>query len=283
MKLNRNCTTVLLSITLCFSLTFLVSSAWPQGEGPTKQQIVTFDAPGAGTGAGQGTFPLDVNPSGAITGYYVDASNLPHGFLRAKDGSITTIDPPGAIATFAYSINPSGAIAGFYQDASAALHGFLRAKDGSITTFDAPGAGTGAGQGTQATNINPAGAIAGDYWDSNTVAHGFLRAKDGTFTTFDAPGAGTGTGQGTYIATVDCLNPQGAGAGGYINTGSIFSGTEVGHGAVRAADGTITEFDVPGAGTGAFQGTFPFQNNSADAITGYYIESSNVFHGFLRK
>jgi hypothetical protein len=83
------------------------------------------------------------------------------------------------------------------------------------------------------------------------VYHGFLRAPDGTFTPFDAPGAGTGVGQGTLTAGVDGLNPEEAIAAGYVNMGNYLSGTQVFHGAVRAPDGRIAEFDVPGAGTGA--------------------------------
>ena len=49
-----------------------------------QSQIITFDAPGAGTGAFQGTLPYGINPEGAIAGYYVDASNVAHGFLRKK-------------------------------------------------------------------------------------------------------------------------------------------------------------------------------------------------------
>jgi len=56
----------------------------------------------------------------------------------------------------------------------------------------------------------------------------------------------------------------------------------VNHGFVRAPDGTITKFDVPGAGTSAGQGTIPFCNNPVDAITGNYIDANGVFHGFLR-
>jgi hypothetical protein len=45
-----------------------------------------------GTGPGQGTLPQSINPAGAITGYYTDASGLSHGFVRAPDGAITTFD-----------------------------------------------------------------------------------------------------------------------------------------------------------------------------------------------
>jgi hypothetical protein len=54
------------------------------------------------------------------------------------------------------------------------------------------------------------------------------------------------------------------------------------HGFVRARSGTITEFDIPGAGTGALQGTFAITNNSEGAITGFYVDASGVNHGFLR-
>ena len=43
--------------------------------------ITSFDAPGAGTGPGQGTFPVSFNPAGAIVGSSVDASGVSHGFL----------------------------------------------------------------------------------------------------------------------------------------------------------------------------------------------------------
>jgi len=52
-----------------------------------------------------------------------------HGFLRARDGTFTTFDPPGgAPFTVPVSINPAGAITGYYSDPNAAFvnHGFLR-------------------------------------------------------------------------------------------------------------------------------------------------------------
>ena len=213
-----------------------------------RRVFTTFDAPGAGTGPFQGTLPQAINPAGAIAGLYLDASSLYHGFLRDPDGALTTIDVPGAHQTFPYSINPAGAIAGYYGVAGV-IHGFLRAPNGTLTTFDAPGAGTGFAQGTLALNINPAGEIAGDYNDNSNVFHGFVRAPDGTITTFDAPGAGTGSGQGTFTTTVDGLNPAGVISGATLDNSNVY------HGFVRAPNGTITIFDVPGAGTGPFQGT----------------------------
>jgi hypothetical protein len=45
-------------------------------------KFTSFDAPGAGTGAGQGTLPAGINDMGEIAGSYLDADNVYHGFLR---------------------------------------------------------------------------------------------------------------------------------------------------------------------------------------------------------
>src|SRR5262249_38941473 len=174
------------------------------------------------------------------------------------------------------SINPAGATAGYYNDASNVFHGFLRTPGGAITTFDIPGAGTGPGEGTFAGNINPAEAIAGRYVDASDVAHGFLRAPDGTITTFDAPNAGTGPGEGTFVFTGYCLNPPGAIAATSLDASDVY------HGVLRAPDGAITVFDVPGAGTGPFQGTLPLGINQVGTIEGDYIDAGDVNHGFVR-
>jgi hypothetical protein len=90
--------------------------------------IITFDAPGAGTGnpvngALQGTFPININGFGVAIGYFVDANIVPHGFVRYPFGQVTTIDAPGAgmvpgadQGTVPESINIEGTIAGQYQD-----------------------------------------------------------------------------------------------------------------------------------------------------------------------
>jgi hypothetical protein len=97
-----------------------------------KATIITFDPPGS-------TFTIaqSINPSGTIAGYYQDASNVLHGFLRVPHGSITTFDAPGASTGFgegtvAESINPAGAIAGVFLDASRVGHGYVRSPAGAF-------------------------------------------------------------------------------------------------------------------------------------------------------
>jgi hypothetical protein len=52
---------------------------------------------------------------------------------------------------------------------------------------------------------------------------------------------------------------------------------------VRDRNGVLTEFDVPGAGTGLFQGTTVYNIAPNGAVAGYYLDSNNVFHGFVRE
>jgi hypothetical protein len=199
----------------------LVVCALALGISATAQTIITFDPPGSVL-----TEAIAINNSGTITGAYLDANNLAHGFVRSSNGAITSFDVPGQGTQSgqgvngADSINPRGEITGFYTDDGYVFHGYLRAREGSFVTFDAPGAGTGYLQGTFPQNINPAGVIAGQYFDASNVRHGFVRASDGTITSFDAPSAGTGPGQGTIPAGADGLNPAGVITGAYINIGS---------------------------------------------------------------
>src|SRR5438034_143759 len=145
--------------------------------------ITTFDAPGAGTGPGQATRAININPSDAVAGRYIGPSDVSHGFLRAPDGTITTFDAPNAgtgpgQGTIVFSVdclNPAGAISATSLDANNVFHGVLRAPDGTMTTFDAPGAGTGPFQGTLTFGINQAGTIEGDYVDPSDVTHGFVQ------------------------------------------------------------------------------------------------------------
>jgi hypothetical protein len=88
-----------------------------------EPRVITFDAPGAGTSAGQGTFAFSINQRGVIAGFYLDKGNVYHGFVRTQHGDISTFDVSGAgtgafQGTLPFGSNPEGAIAGFYDDSS---------------------------------------------------------------------------------------------------------------------------------------------------------------------
>jgi hypothetical protein len=171
------------------------------------------------------------------------------------------------------------------------MHGFLRTPDGRIITFEAPGAGSEnvsgfygtpggvlGGQGTYPWSINAVGAIAGAYADGRSVLHGFLLTSEGEFISFDAPApyVGTGEGQGTSAGNI---NPSGVIWGGATDSNGVS------HGFLRTPDGKFTIVDAPDAGTGSGQGTFGEAAsciNASGAVTGTYVDSNNVAHGFVR-
>jgi len=250
-------------------------------ERDSASAFASFEAPGAGTGALQGTVAISINAGGRATGIYFDANGVTHGFVRAPDGAITPFDAPGAgtgknQGTLAMSINAGGAIAGWCVDAKNVSHGFVRAEGGAITGFNVPGAGTDGHRGTIPLSINAAGTIAGSFSDGNAVFHGFLRAANGSFTKFDALGAGSNpySDDGTVAFAVNATGT----VTGYYN-----SSTSGAHGFVRAVNGAITSFDAPEAlSGGGFLGTNPTSIDAAGEIAGTYIDSSSKRHGFLR-
>src|SRR5438093_10052288 len=79
--------------------------------------IITFAAPGSGTGPGQGTITFAINPAGTISGRYADAGGAIHAIVRTQDGAIKTFDAPGAgkgprQGTRPFSINQPGLATG---------------------------------------------------------------------------------------------------------------------------------------------------------------------------
>src|SRR5215831_13157301 len=63
---------------------------------------------------------------------------------------------------------------------------------------------------------------------------------------------------------------------------TTFDSSGVNHGYVRGSDGTVTTFDVPGAGTGSEQGTLGENINTPGMIDGEFIDASGAYHAFLR-
>jgi hypothetical protein len=164
--------------------------------------IITFDAPGAGTGFRQGTTVTGINAAGAITGYYVDSSNINHGFLRSPSGVFTEFDAAGAgPGTLPYGINDAGAVTGYYLDVDFIAHGFVRSASGVITTFDAPVPG---GSGTYAYSIDDAGTVTGFYFQ-NGESFSFVRGPNGAFLPFQA-GPGNPGLNGTRASSINGAN-----------------------------------------------------------------------------
>jgi hypothetical protein len=244
--------------------------------------IVTFDPPAATSGSGGS----DVNPEGTIVGFYLDASFLSHGFLRTRSGRFVTIDAPGAantpvnFGTLPFSITAFGLVLGGYSDANSTNFGYLMTPFGRFIQIAVPG-GRGVLQTpfsqAPAVSINPLGVIAGTYVQPVTgekVAanyRAFVRFPDGTYVTFDAA---------DYPPCCIWSGATGIDPAGTI-AGTFNDGFNLNHGFWRTRSGTVTTFDVPGAGTGSNEGTLPIGITAAGVIGGMYRDADFVTHGFL--
>lgn len=249
------------------------------------QRIISLDAPGADLTPGDyaGTFPSAVNIEGAVTGYYLDSTFVYHGFIRTPKGDYVAFEAPGADTTpdsyngtVPSSINDLGVVVGQYYDASGASHGFLRSPGGELTTFNVPGQA-----GINPIAINLEGEVDGYYVDSSNSIHAFLRTPNGKITTWSGPGACTGSYlDGCYGTGASNLNAFGIVAGGYEDANFVH------HDFVRILGGELKVFDVPGAGTGATQGTgCPgcfLGLNQFGAIAGIWSDTNSLNHGFIR-
>ena len=182
----------------------------------------------------------------------------------------------------------------------------------TIITLDAPGAGTTTGYGTQAAAVGPAGLVAGYYVGLDNVVHAYVWVPEGRFTPYDAPGAARaitpawhsrhdgkffpfdGPNMPSYVAT-DPYSPPTT----WLNTSSpgtyalafdamgdvmgyYVDANIVAHGFLRTPWGKFTSFDVPNAGTGAYQGTFASTMNLEGTIAGSYTDANWGSHSFVR-
>lgn len=143
------CIVVAISAVLAIAMPLSAQEQPDDAGQPYAARYTSFDVAGA-----RSTVGASINAAGVITGYYEDAARTTHGFVRSKEGTITTFDAPGAgegayLGTWPTGINAEGAITGYYFDINQVGHSFLRARDGSIISFDAPGAGTSPVEGTK--------------------------------------------------------------------------------------------------------------------------------------
>jgi len=107
-----------------------------------------------------------------ISGYYVDSTGTPHGFV--KNGSnYTTLTVPGAAYTIANGINNEGVVTGLYVNPDHSHHGFIWFK-GQFITVDANVAGS---IGTEWIGLNDHGDHAGIYFDTTHAAHAVIALR----------------------------------------------------------------------------------------------------------
>ena len=272
----------------------VLSLAAPVAETVHDARFITFEAPGAGHASGQGTgcfaytdCSVIINNFGEVTGYYLDAHNVFHGFVRSPEGKFTNFQAPGADTAHGHfngtnpnAINDAGVVTGVYYDANNVSHGFLRSPEGGMTTFDPPGS-----TGTTPIALNLESDVVGYYVDEKGLFGAFLRRANGTFATWKDPNACNTPN--TPTSTFFCggtgafnINLFGVVAGAYADKKGA------GHGLIRFPDGRFHSYHVPSAGTGYFQGTgcpgCSVGLNIFGSTAGYYIDANSLEHVYLR-
>jgi hypothetical protein len=222
------------------------------------QTFASLDAPGAGTGQGQGTFPLAINSSGVIVGYFTDSSDVEHGFIRAADGTFTTVDDPPGTYTQLTAINSLGIAAGNGTNDL----GFVWYRSGTLGPLYVPLA-----KCVIPVGMNDAGQIAGVACLDFPIERGFLWSH-GKSTVFKVPGAGS------YVG-VKGLNASGMIAGTY-NDALDQRNT---YAFLRDSAGNVTGFSA----TSSTKYTFAVGLNSSGQVAGYYSAGSdNGVQSFVR-
>jgi predicted membrane protein len=191
----------------------------------SEASYLSFQVPGA-----LGTYPMNVNASMVVTGYYYVSSTVTRGFLREADGALTTFALPGSLWTRPESINDAGVITGYYEVVAGSPLAFMRYADGRMARFENP---AGPGLTALPVSINAFAEIAGDYPFPNPAStDGFTRSSAGAFTTIGfALGA-------LYQTVVRGPNDSGTVVGYFAVDSNISS-------FVRNPDGFSIQFDVP--------------------------------------
>jgi hypothetical protein len=241
--------------------------------------FISFSVPGA-----LGTYPMSINASMTVIGYYYVTPTVTRGFLRDTDGTITTFNVPGAIWTEPEGINAAGNITGFYELVAGIPRGFLRYADGRLIPFDPPPAVEGMALQSQPISISDFDDIAGTYlyaWvDFGTTRYPsqpavFTRTRAGVFNTIP-PQETFGPGFSSFWATA--LNWSGAVVG-------YFTGDEPSEsGFLAHPDGYFGQFAVPQTNfCDIGQATIPEGINAAGTIAGWYINCNpeNNLGGFV--
>jgi hypothetical protein len=142
--------------------------------------LTSFSVPGA-----PNTLAYDITDSKRlVVGYFIDASGIPHGYYRDRDGTLHfPIDPPGSVQTILFGDNNRNWVVGRYADASGVTHGLFFVPPNNFFTFDFPGSTF-----TSLNGISNQGNITGRYVDASGIAHGFIARLRGTPPTQQAGG-----------------------------------------------------------------------------------------------
>jgi hypothetical protein len=219
----------------------------------SEPSYLSFQVPGA-----LGTYPMSINNSMTVTGYYTTSYTTAAGFFRDAEGAITTFSVRGSLWTEPESINAAGDITGLYEMVSGVPQGFIRYADGRVITFDPPEGQ--AGPQAQPVSINNFGEVAGNYPYPNAASAGFSRSRTGGLTTIDySAGA-------SYATVVTGLNSSGA----IVGYCSDCVPNNAANSFLLHPDGYMVQFSVPLDGPVFSENTIAESINDDGVIAGWY-------------
>jgi hypothetical protein len=231
--------------------------------------------------ANNATLPSTINDAGQISG--IDGNEQDQGFAQAfvRDvlGNYTEFNVSGAIQTESAVMNQSGVtygVAEFYNTGLPTYTNYVRDASGEITTFQVLGSYL-----ADITGANAMGETTGCYYPSSSSDNlDFVRDQNGNSTSFAIAGALASTIQSTLCQYMSPVGIDDNGnAVGFYQTSDTF----IYRGFQRTPAGVITSFVEPSAGRAKkYQGTVPMAVSGDGKVAGYYIDSQNAQHGFLK-
>jgi probable HAF family extracellular repeat protein len=196
-----------------------------------------------------------INNNGAMVGTYTPASNPQEGFVLLN-GTLTSIEWPGAAYTNGYGINDNGVVVGSYAKTLMSAEQAYAWSNGKFLGLQYPGA-----LATYAYGINLHNQIVGSYQDAQGVFHGFSYSTR-KYTSIDYPGA-----QSTIVSGI---NNDGDIVGAYTDSANVEHG-------FLDQNGSFTIIDYPGAGN-----TDPTAVNDRGVVAGtFYNTSYSTWDGFV--
>ena len=244
--------------------TFFASAAWPQAQPQWKHKIITYEVPGAGNGAGQGTQAFGINSSGEVAGFYTDANSGNH-------YNFTTVDSPGLYqevdnGNFVTWVNNSGLVSQQYVGIDGNIHTAVLLEDG-WEVIDVPGA-----TNTEGTNANSQGQIALTYWGADGVTH-LAIWKEGQYSYVNDPCPA----EYTYGLAVG-INDLGQVTSYVVDSNGISLACvgSAGKHPIFPYRGAV--FGFPGAVS-----TIPIMTNDLGVTVGAYWDAQGVQHGFVHR